>query len=69
MSDFHSSNPPIPLHDGVPAMCLAVAMFGLVIGGIVISTRMTANETQMAINGPPAASDSVFRPQTGMPTP
>jgi len=50
MSDFHKAFPPIETRDNVPAVCFAVAILGLVLGGFIVAARMYPAETQMAIN-------------------
>ena len=50
MSDFHKAFPPIETRDNVPAVCCAVAMLGLVLGGFIVTSRMYPAETQVAIS-------------------
>jgi hypothetical protein len=58
MNDFHRAFPPIPVRDDVPAICAAIAMLGLVVGGWVLSNRLAPAETQVTANAsaqtPPA---------------
>ena len=50
MSDLQKAFPPVETRDNVPAVCFAVAMLGLVLGGVVVTARMYPAETQVAIN-------------------
>jgi hypothetical protein len=50
MSELQNAFPPIETGDNVPAVCLAVAILGLVLGGLVVAARMHPVEVQMAIN-------------------
>jgi hypothetical protein len=52
MSDFEKAFPPIPIRDDVPAICFAVAILGLVLGGFVVAARMQPADSQVAINTP-----------------
>jgi len=52
MSDLQKAFPPIETRDNVPAVCLAVAILGLVVGGAVVAARMHPVEVQVAINAP-----------------
>jgi len=47
MSDLHKAFPPIPVRDNVPAVCFAVAVLGLVLGGFVVTARIQAADTQV----------------------
>lgn len=53
MSDLHKAFPPIPVRDDVPAVCFAVAVLGIVLGGFAVTARMDATETPVPI-GPAA---------------
>jgi hypothetical protein len=48
MSDLQKAFPPIPLRDDVPAICFAVAVLGIVLGGLVVTARMNATEARVA---------------------
>jgi hypothetical protein len=50
MSELQNAFPPIETGDKVPAVCLAVAILGLVLGGLIVAARMHPMEVQMAIN-------------------
>jgi hypothetical protein len=50
MSELQNAFPPIETGDNVPAVCLAVAILGLVLGGLIVAARMHPLEAQMAIN-------------------
>jgi hypothetical protein len=50
MSELQNAFPPIKTGDNVPAVCLAVAILGLVLGGLIVAARMHPVEAQMAIN-------------------
>ena len=50
MSDLQKAFPPIESRDSVPAVCLAIAILGLVLGGLVVAVRMHPVEAQVAIN-------------------
>jgi hypothetical protein len=50
MSELQNAFPPIETGDNVPAVCLAVAILGLVLGGLIVAARMHPVEAQMAIN-------------------
>jgi hypothetical protein len=50
MSDFQKAFPPIEIRDNVPVVCFAIAIAGLVLGGLVVATRMHPAEAQVAIN-------------------
>jgi hypothetical protein len=50
MSELQNAFPPIETGDNVPAVCLAVAILGLVLGGLIVAARMNPVEAQMAIN-------------------
>ena len=50
MSDLQEAFPPIETRDNVPAVCLAIAMLGIVLGGLVVAARMHPVEAQVAIN-------------------
>ena len=50
MSELQNAFPPIETGDNVPAVCLAVAIVGLVLGGLIVAARMHPVEVQMAIN-------------------
>jgi hypothetical protein len=52
MSDFEKAFPPIPVRDDVPAICFAVAILGIVVGGFVVAARMQPADTEVAINTP-----------------
>ena len=49
MSELQNAFPPIETGDNVPAVCLAVAILGLVLGGLIVVVRMHPVEAQMAI--------------------
>jgi hypothetical protein len=49
MSELQDAFPPTKT-DNVPAVCLAVAILGLALGGLVVAARMHPVEVQMAIN-------------------
>ena len=56
-SDLHKAFPPMPVRDRVPAICLALALLGLVLGGLVIAARVDPARTQVAIHAAePAAA-------------
>jgi hypothetical protein len=50
MSDLQKAFPPIESRDNVPAVCLAIAVVGLVLGGVVVAARMHPVDAQVAIN-------------------
>jgi hypothetical protein len=50
MSELQKAFPPIETGDNVPAVCLAVAILGLVLGGLIVAARMHPVEAQVAIN-------------------
>ena len=50
MSDLQNAFPPIETRDNVPAVCLAVAILGLVLGGLIVAARMNPVEAQVVIN-------------------
>ena len=50
MSDLQQAFPPIETRDNVPAVCLAVAILGLVLGGLIVAARVNPVEAQVAIN-------------------
>jgi hypothetical protein len=50
MSDLQKAFPPIESRDNVPAVCLAIAIVGLVLGGFVVAARMHPVEAQVALN-------------------
>jgi hypothetical protein len=50
MDDLHKAFPPIPIRDSAPAICVAVAALGLVLGGLVVTSRIDPVQTQVAIN-------------------
>jgi hypothetical protein len=50
MSELQNAFPPIETGDNVPAVCLAIAILGLVLGGLVVAARMHPLEAQTAIN-------------------
>jgi hypothetical protein len=50
MSELQNAFPPIETSDNVPAVCLAVAILGLVLGGLIVAARMHPVETQVAIH-------------------
>jgi hypothetical protein len=50
MSELQNAFHPIETGDNVPAVCLAVAILGLVLGGLIVAARMHPVEAQMAIN-------------------
>ena len=50
MSELQKAFPPIETNDNVPAVCLAVAILGLVLGGVIVAARMHPVEAQVAIN-------------------
>jgi hypothetical protein len=50
MSDLQKAFPPVELRDNVPAVCLAIAILGLVLGGFVVAARMNSVEAQVATN-------------------
>jgi hypothetical protein len=52
MSDFEKAFPPIPVRDDVPAICFAVAILGIVVGGFVVAARMQPADAEVAINTP-----------------
>ena len=52
MSDLQKAFPPIESRDNVPAVCLAIAILGLVLAGFVIGARIPPADTQVAINAP-----------------
>ena len=58
MDELHKAFPPIPLRDRAPAICLGLALLGLVLGGLVVASRIDPAHTQLAINAvgptPPA---------------
>ena len=56
MSELQNAFPPIETGDNVPTVCLAVAIVGLVLGGLIVAARMQPVEAQVTIN-------------TGAPTP
>jgi hypothetical protein len=57
MSDLQKAFPPIEIRDYVPAVCLAIAILGLVLGGVVVAARMNPIEAQVAVNtGAPSPS-------------
>jgi hypothetical protein len=56
MSELQNAFPPIETGDNVPAVCLAVAILGLVLGGLVVAARMHPLEAQVAITGAPTLS-------------
>jgi len=49
MSDLQKAFPPIETGDEVPAVCIAVAILGLVVGGMIVAARMQAVEAPVAI--------------------
>jgi tetrahydromethanopterin S-methyltransferase subunit D len=49
MSELQKAFPPIETGDNVPAVCLAVAILGLVLGGLVVAARMYPAEAQVTI--------------------
>ena len=58
MSDLQKAFPPIETGDEVPAVCLAIAILGFVVGGMIVAARMQVVETQVAItSGAPALPD------------
>jgi hypothetical protein len=62
MSELHNAFPPIETGDKVPAVCLAVAILGLVLGSLIVAARMHPVEAQVAINmGAPTLSASGSR--------
>ena len=50
VSDLQKAFPPIESRDNVPAVCLAIAVVGLVLGGLVVAARMHPVEAQVAIS-------------------
>ena len=40
MSELQNAFPPIETGDNVPAVCLAVAILGLVLGGVIVAARL-----------------------------
>ena len=50
MRELQQAFPPIETGDNVPAVCLAVAILGLVLGGLIVAARMNPVEAQVAIN-------------------
>jgi hypothetical protein len=50
MSDLQKAFPPIETRDNVPAVCLAIAILGIVLGGFVVAARMHPVDAQVAIN-------------------
>jgi hypothetical protein len=49
MSDLQKAFPPIETGDEVPAVCIAVAILGLVVGGMIVAARMQAVEAPVAV--------------------
>ena len=49
MSELQKAFPPIESGDEVPAVCLAIAILGLLVGGMIVAARMHLVETQVAI--------------------
>jgi len=55
MSDLQKAFPPIETGDEVPAVCIAVAILGLFVGGMIVAVRMQLVEAPVAITaGAPA---------------
>jgi hypothetical protein len=50
MDELHKAFPPIPLRDHAPAICLGIALLGLVLGALVVASRIDPAHTQVAIN-------------------
>jgi hypothetical protein len=50
MSDLQKAFPPIESRDNVPAVCFAVAILGLVLGGLIVAARMHPVDAQVATN-------------------
>jgi hypothetical protein len=50
MSDLQKAFPPIENRDHVPAVCFAVAIVGLVLGGLIVAARVNPVESQVATN-------------------
>ena len=50
MSDLQKAFPPIESRDNVPAACLAIAILGLVLGGLIVAARVHPAGSQVATN-------------------
>jgi hypothetical protein len=50
MSDLQKAFPPIESRDHVPAVCFAIAIFGLMLGGLIVAARVHPVEAQVATN-------------------
>jgi hypothetical protein len=48
MSDLQKAFPPIETGDEVPAVCVAIAILGLVVVGMIVAARMQLLEAQEA---------------------
>ena len=48
MSDLQKAFPPIETSDEVPAVCVAIAILGLIVGGMIVAARMQLIEAQGA---------------------